>query len=90
MKVLRRLMILAVVVSGVLWHPDSHGAQPNDPGKAIGLEGRAIARTSEGGRRWVLIVGISDYHNVPGLEFTRQDFRAFEVAREFDSAVKGK
>ena len=41
--------------------------------RAIGLSGSAIERTSEGGQRWALVIGINEYHNVPRLRFARQD-----------------
>ena len=34
---------------------------------------RPVAKTSAGGQRWALVIGISDYVNVPKLRFARQD-----------------
>ena len=77
MKVLSCLLSLTVVVSSGLWGAEIVAAQnPSTTDKAIGIEGRAIAKTQQGGQRWALIVGINDYHNVPRLKSARQDARA--------------
>jgi len=71
LSVTRILLLLIIWVSPVTFAED---ATPT--GRAIGVSGTTGDKTSQGGQRWALLVGINDYTNVPKLRYARSDAQA--------------
>ena len=66
---LRRVTVIFALcaLSGQAWAQD---------GRAIGVVGRGLDKTAEGGHRWALVIGVNDYTNLSRLNYARQDAKA--------------
>lgn len=77
MRTSRNLLCTRILLLLIIWAPPVTSAENTTvTDRAIGISGTAGSKTSQGGQRWALLVGINDYTNVPKLRYARSDAEA--------------